>query len=143
MLNLLVAAGLVALLTASAVVWAVSHALGPQQEPRDSGMMRVRLWVVAMSLALVVVCALAGMIALFTHDSGVVGVERLLFAMSSTAVVTGLRACAVVALYPAYLCARVWHSESGRTVERLHLSAHLGLVYMVIAALLDVRGPVG
>jgi len=139
--NLVTSVILLALLFGSTMSWAVAHVRGAQDERPTDDMLKARLWAAAMACALLVVLILGSAIALFSP--GATGLARLLAAVSSTVVRMALGVCAAVALYPAYQCARIWNSESGRMVERLHLSLHVGLVYAVIVALLGVRGIVG
>jgi len=139
--NLVAAAAFLGLLFASTSVWAFSQARGMEGGQPFGDMVRARLWAAAMGFALVVVLVVASGMALFT--AGTSGIERLVDAVSSLVVVAGLLLCAVVAVYPAYLCARIWHTESGRVVERLHLTLHMVVVYAVILVLLELRSAAG
>lgn len=141
MVNLVTSAVLVVLLFGSTTAWAVAHVRAAPHEQPAEDVLRARLWTAAMSCALLAVLILGSAIALFSP--GAAGLARLLAAMSSAAVRAALAVCALVSLYPVYLCARIWKAESGRILERLHLSLHVGLVYALILVLLAVRGIAG
>ena len=137
--NLVAAAAFLGLLFASTFVWALSQARAMGRGPQSNDMVRARLWAAAMSFALLTVIVVASWMALLS--AGASGIERLVRAVSSPVVVAGLLLCAVVAAYPAYLCARIWRSDCGRVVERLHLALHMGAVYAVVLLLLELGSP--
>ena len=137
--NLVAAAVFLGLLFVSTSVWALSQARATGRGPQSSGMVRARLWAAAMSFALLTVVIVASWMALLS--AGTSGTERLVRAVTSLVVVAGLLLCAVVAAYPAYLCVRTWRSDSGRVVERLHLTLHMGAVYAVVLLLLALGSP--
>lgn len=134
--NLVAAAVFLGLLFVSTSWWALSQVRAVGRGSQSNGMVRARLWAAAMSFALLTVIIVASWMALLS--GGTSGVERLSGAMSSPVVVAGLLLCAVVAAYPAYLCARIWRSKTGRVAERLHLSSHMGAVYAVLFVLLEL-----
>jgi choline-glycine betaine transporter len=137
--NLVAAAVLVGLLFVSTSFWALSQARATGSGQQSNDIVRARLWAAAMSFALLTVIIVASWMALLS--AGTSGTERLVRAVSSPVVVAGLLLCAVVAAYPAYLCMRIWRSDSGRVVERLHLTLHMGAVYAVVVLLLELGSP--
>jgi len=131
---LAIAAFLVIVLFVSTTVWAVKHIRMAGDAPPVDELVRAQLWASAVSFGQLLVLILGCIIALFV--SGDTGSSRLLAAVSSPVIVAGLVASGLVALYPAYLCARMWRSGRGLLTERLHLALHLTGEYALVVVLL-------
>jgi hypothetical protein len=131
---LVTAAVLVVLLFVSTMLWALRHIRTAGYGPPVDELVRAQMWASGVSFAQLVVLILACTIALFV--SGDTGISRLLAAISSPVIVAGLVLSGMVALYPAYLCARVWRSGRGLLTERFHLALHLAGGYALAVVLL-------
>lgn len=131
---LAIAAVLVVLLFVSTTLWAVRHVRTAEYGAPAGEFIRAQLWASGVSFGQLVVLILACTMALFV--SGDTGVSRLIAAISSPAIVAGLVASGVVALYPAYLCVVVWKSRMRLLSERMHLALHLAGVNALILVLL-------
>lgn len=141
MSNLLITAILVGVLFVSTCAWAVRQARNMSEPQPSRGMVKARLWSAGISFVLIAVLVVVSGIALFS--SGASGPERLVSAATSPVAAMGLIACAIVALYVVYLCARLWRDRDGRILERAHVTLHLGMVYAVVFLLLSLRWPAG
>jgi len=135
--NLLAAVVLLVLQFVSTSAWALSQvrSLGGREPERDIA--KARLWAGAASFGLLVVLIVAVGVALFT--AGGTGLERITMALMSPAIIVGLAVCGIAALYPARLSVRIWRSQAGRRLAKVHLSLHVAAVYAVIIILLALR----
>ena len=133
-LMLLVVGGLLAFLLVSTLVWALRavRSAGQGGAVADS-LSAARLRAAAVPFAVVLVLIVASIIALFSPGES--GVARLLGALGSTPVRAGLAVCAVAALVPAYRSVRAWLKGEWRLGERVHYSAFVVALLLLLGML--------
>lgn len=134
MLTAILAVMLLTLLFASTLVWATRYAARTAREERPGLMDRARLWAAAAPFGVIVVLIVVSGVALIVEQGS--GSDRLLSALASVPARLGLLLCALAALVSACLCGLVWRRGEATLGARLHLTAHVAGLCVLVGELL-------
>ena len=134
MLSIVLAVLLLTLLFASTLVWATRYAARTAKEERPGLTDRARLWAAAAPFGVILVLIAVSGIALLVEQGS--GNDRLLSALASVPARLGLLLCALAALVSACLCGLVWRRGEATLGARLHLTAHVAGLCVLVGLLL-------
>ncbi|MCK9356248.1 MAG: hypothetical protein M0R22_03740 [Dehalococcoidia bacterium] len=134
MLSIVLAVTLLTLLFASTLVWATRYAARTAREEGPGLMDRARLWAAAAPFGVILVLIGVSGVALLVEQGS--GIDRLLSALASVPARLGLLLCALAALVSACLCGLVWRRGEATLGARLHLTAHVAGLCVLVGVLL-------
>jgi len=133
-LSIVLAVTLLTLLSASTLVWATKYAARTAKEGMPGLMDRARLWAAAVPFAVILVLIAVSGTALLAEQGR--GLDRFLSALASGPARLGLLLCALAALVSACLCGLVWRRGEATRGARLHLTAHVAGLCVLVGVLL-------
>lgn len=134
MLSIVLAMALLTLLFASTLVWATRYAARTANEGLPGLMDRARLWASAVPFTVILVLIAVSGTALLAEQGR--GLDRFLSALASGPARLGLLLCVLASLVPACLCGRIWQQREASPGARLHLTAHVAGLCVLVGVLL-------